>query len=229
MTCDESRRLITLYRPGERTPSESSALETHLQSCADCRQTSKEFSSSLEHAMQLLAAEPVFPDQDAFTRSVVSAVAGYSRTTQPTWLDRILLPARRPAFRFALLAVVFIPLATLGVQTFETLAGARQIEHRFALQASGQARASVEYDVDLSHVRVPAKDEQTLRSAGLLPTADSRVTVTRNMVRMVEALFDRPAIQIDAANLSWESLDYPTLLKTLQQSVRIRLVVSHGE
>jgi hypothetical protein len=42
MKCEQSQRLIHLYRPGERSPSESRDLAEHLVECLDCRALQEE-------------------------------------------------------------------------------------------------------------------------------------------------------------------------------------------
>ncbi len=78
MTCDEARRLIHLYREGERTQREERALARHLEGCEACARLASEVLEDLEATALLRTEEVPAPDQD-LTDRIMAGVRALER------------------------------------------------------------------------------------------------------------------------------------------------------
>jgi hypothetical protein len=225
MTCEESRRLISLYRAGERTDPENRALEEHLRFCPSCAKENEETGTVLLSAQAIASREPVLHDPEGLAREILAQVAGVHSRREHTLLDLLLRPAQRPAVRIAMASVILVAVGVFGIQSLQTLIGMQEIEKRFAHSITGIKGAHVSYEIDLSQVQMSVEQERTLRTEGLLIGNDPHVIVTSQMIQVAWSMVNRPIVSGTSKDLQKMKLDWRSLSQRLMSSSRAQLTL----
>lgn len=229
MTCNESRRLLSLYRQGELSAEETRAVKEHLGSCPACSRVERELETVNETIRRIRLQEPILDDQVRFSSEVMSELSRGASRQERTWIEILLLPAERPAVRALMLAVVILAVVSFGAQTYETLANVHQIEVRFSRQQATTGKERVCYEVDLSQVRVTREQEDLLLMAKILSQAGSRVLITDETLKGIWSFVNRHSMTGNRSEALIKNLDWSSLLQALRPSTRARLVFpEHG-
>lgn len=107
--CRNIQKKLSACQDGELDPAEKKAVESHLNSCEDCRTRSE----SWEKTCQMLRSLPEIEPGDGFLRQVLSRTG---QRREPFWI-RIIRPARAllpmPA-AMAALAIIGILMGTIS-------------------------------------------------------------------------------------------------------------------
>lgn len=112
MRCDEAAELITGLIDDELTAAEQSAIEIHLEACADCKHQF-EVETTIKAQMKLVANKVAVPAalRQAIERQLNARPARIPAKEEPSFVSRwFSMPFVRPVFAAALLLLLFLPL-----------------------------------------------------------------------------------------------------------------------
>jgi len=111
MMCDEAKAYLSRYQDNELDPAARAQIDTHLQTCAACREELLQLKAVTARVKQL-------PEVEAgpyFTAQVMGKIMEKEKEKKSRWWAWFPLPSSSPSLLKAIYAVVFIIFLLLGV------------------------------------------------------------------------------------------------------------------